>query len=126
MTAILDHLDQLRRPRLLIRAARIGAEEYRRDVSLPRLLGHGELPRSLVALARLIEDEAALDACRRAGDAGYSVIRHLDLMIAMIGEARIIRATQPAHAPARDAVTPAPIAALRPAPMPAPVLVAVS
>jgi hypothetical protein len=103
MTDILDHLDQLRRPRILIRAARIGADDYRRDIVLPRLLGHGELPGSMLALAKLLLSEAALDDCRRAGDTGYSVIRHLDLMIAMIGEARIIRAAHPAHLRARAA-----------------------
>ncbi|MDX1823033.1 MAG: DUF6477 family protein [Paracoccaceae bacterium] len=107
MTDLLDHLDHLRRPRLLIRAARIGAEDYRRETHLPRLLGHGDLPRSILALARLIESEAVLDDCRRAGDAGYSVIRHLDVMIAMIGEARIIRAAHPALV--RPRAAPAPV-----------------
>lgn len=112
MTDILDNLDQLRRPRLLIRAARIGAEDYRRDIFLPRLLGHGDLPGSMLALTMLMSSEAALDDCRRAGDASYSVIRHLDLMIAMIGEARIIRAAHPALVRPRS-------------PAPAPVLLAV-
>lgn len=112
MTDILDNLDQLRRPRLLIRAARIGAEDYRRDIFLPRLLGHGDLPGSMLALTMLMSREAALDDCRRAGDASYSVIRHLDLMIAMIGEARIIRAAHPALVRPRS-------------PAPAPVLMAV-
>lgn len=107
MTDILDHLDHLRRPRLLIRAARIGAEDYRRDSHLPRLLGHGELPHSMVALARLMSSEAALEDCRRVEDTSYSVIRHLDLMIAMIGEARIIRAAHPALVRPRTAA-PAP------------------
>lgn len=101
MTDILHRLDHLRRPRLLIRAARIGAEDYRRDIQLPRLLGHGALPRCAVALERLMETEAALDICRRAGDAGYSTIRHVEVMIAVIGEARILRATHPALVPER-------------------------
>ena len=96
MTDILHRLDHLRRPRLLIRAARIGAEDYRRDIHLPRLLGHDSLPRGAVALARLMEVEAALDECRLTGDAGYSTVRHVEVMIAVIGEARILRATHPA------------------------------
>ncbi len=55
MTDILKKLDSLKRPRLLIRAARIGMAEYRRDVHLRRHLGQGPLPRSGAALARLVE-----------------------------------------------------------------------
>lgn len=95
MTDILLRLDRLRRPRLLIRAARLGAEEYRRDLHLPRLLGRGALPRSLVALERLMELEASQDAARLNDEAGYSIMRHVETMIAVIGEARILRATLP-------------------------------
>jgi hypothetical protein len=95
MTDILLRLDGLRRPHLLIRAARIGAEEYRRDIHLPRLLGRGALPRTLAALEQLMELEAAQDAARLRDEAGYSVMRHVEMMIAVIGEARILRATSP-------------------------------
>ena len=102
MSEILHRLDQLRRPRLLIRAARIGAEEYRRDVPLPRLLGHGALPRHITALSRLMEIEAALNDSRRADAADYSAIRHVEVMIAVIAESRVLRATHP-HLTARPA-----------------------
>ena len=95
MTDILLRLDRLRRPRLLIRAARLGAEEYRRDLHLPRLLGRGALPRSLAALQQLMDLEAAQDEARRQDAAGYSIMRHVETMIAVIGEARILRATLP-------------------------------
>ncbi len=55
-------LATLHRPRLLMRAARIGAAEYRRAGHLPRLLGYGMLPRPGPALMRLIEMEAELEA----------------------------------------------------------------
>ena len=95
MSDILDRLDALRRPRLLIRAARIGAEDYRRDVHLPRLLGQGALPRSNATLHRLMEIEDGLNASRRAGEASYSAIRHVEVMIAVIAEARVLRAMLP-------------------------------
>ncbi|MDX5383162.1 MAG: DUF6477 family protein [Rhodobacterales bacterium] len=95
MNDILHRLDALRRPRLLIRTARIGAEDYRRDVHLPRLLGHGGLPRNASALERLMEIEAVLDQSRRDGATGYSTIRHVEVMIAMMGEARLLRALHP-------------------------------
>ncbi len=93
MQDILGMLTALRRPRLLIRAARIGMEDYRRDHHLRRLLGHGALPRSGAALLRLMEMEADLNDLRRQNNASYSVINHVDLLIAMMAEAQILRNT---------------------------------
>ena len=91
MRDLLGMLQSLRRPRLLIRAARIGAQDYRRDPHLHRILGYGALPRSGVALMRLMEMEADLEDRRVAGDAGYSISRHVEVLCAMMGEARILR-----------------------------------
>ena len=85
-------LETLRRPRLLIRAARIGAEDYRRNAHLHRVLGATCLPRSTQALQRLIDLEADLDMGRRDGSASYSISRHIEVLIAMMGEARLLRA----------------------------------
>ncbi|WP_370311319.1 DUF6477 family protein [Sagittula sp.] len=91
MKDVLGMLSDLRRPRLLIRAARIGAQEYRRVPHLRRVLGFAALPRSGVALMRLMEIEAELDERRRGGDAAYSVSRHVEVLTAMMGEARLLR-----------------------------------
>lgn len=96
MQDLMTMISAMRRPRMLIRAARIGAQAYRRDRHLRRLVGYGDLPRPAAALLRLHEIEADLDAQRRADDAGYSVARHLDILIAMIGEARMLDATRAA------------------------------
>jgi hypothetical protein len=95
MQDILSMLNALHRPRLMMRAARIGAENYRRSSHLPRLLGYGVLPRHGAALLRLMEIEAELETQRALSDAGYSLIRHVDVLIAMVGEARVLRATRP-------------------------------
>lgn len=95
MNDILGMLNQLRRPRLLIQAARAGVEDYRRDPHLRRLLGYGAAPRSGAALMRLIDIESNLNEKRRAHDTGYSLIAHVDVLIAMMGEARLLRAAYP-------------------------------
>ncbi|MDC0343505.1 MAG: DUF6477 family protein [Aestuariivita sp.] len=98
MQDVLGMMDRLRRPPLLIRAARMGAEDYNRDSHLQRVLGYGQLPRSADALIRLMQTEAVLNDKRKAGDAAYSLIKHLDLLIAMVGEARVLRASQQGRA----------------------------
>jgi uncharacterized protein DUF6477 len=95
MQDLLSMMSTLHRPRLLVRAARLGSRDYRRDCHLPRLLGYGTLPRSAVALMRLMEQEREINESRLSDDAGYSLPRHLDILIAMMGEAQRIRATQP-------------------------------
>ena len=94
MQDILSMLNALHRPRLLSRAARIGAEDYRRAAHLPRLLGYGQLPRHGNALMRLMEIEGELNTLRLGEDSSYSLLRHIDVLIAIVGEGRILRAAQ--------------------------------
>ena len=91
MQDLLSMMASLRRPRLLVRAARCGAAEYRRDRHLQRLLGYGALPRPAIALMRLMDIERELDHQRRSDDTAYSLVRHIDILIAMMGEAQLIR-----------------------------------
>ncbi|KHA52270.1 DUF6477 family protein [Sulfitobacter geojensis] len=104
MQDILTMLNTLHRPRLMMRAARIGAQDYRRAAHLPRLLGYGVLPRHGAALLKLMDIEAALEEQRTQSDASYSLIRHLDVLIAMVAEARILRRAQAPAQPQAPAV----------------------
>ena len=81
----------MRRPPLLVRAARIGSEDYRRSRHLPRLIGPQAAARPEEALARLIETEEPVDEARRAGTASYSSARHVELLSAIIAELEIAR-----------------------------------
>ncbi len=103
MLDIQTRLKALRRPALLIRAARHGAPEYRRAQHLPRLLGYGALPSPGAALAALMDIEEALETRRRAGDAAWSAARHVETLIALMVEARLARPDTP-----KDAVPAAP------------------
>ena len=94
MTDLLTLLNQLRRPKILIQAARFGMIEYRREASLRRLLSATQLPGNGAALAALMEIEGELEDQRRIDDASYSPARHVEVMIAIMGEARFLRAAR--------------------------------
>ncbi|MGY3436584.1 MULTISPECIES: DUF6477 family protein [unclassified Marinovum] len=91
MQDALTTLRQLRRPRLLIRAARAGLLEYRREVHLARCLGGPAPRRSGAALIRLIEIESDLDTARLKRCASYSVAQHVEVLVSMMGEAQLVR-----------------------------------
>ena len=74
----------LRRPRLLMSAARHGMVDYRRARDLLRLLGY--CPNAAVAVADLAEMEAATEAARRAGSPSWSCTRHVEVLIALMAE----------------------------------------
>jgi hypothetical protein len=89
MTDIRIMLANLRRPRLLMRAARFGLGEYRRERDLRRLVNPSASPE--VTVPHLLSVEEALEAGRLAGDAGYSPARHIDVLIALLAEAQLLR-----------------------------------
>ncbi len=90
MQEINRKLGALRRPPLLVRAARLGVPGYVRSTALPRLIGPGPLPSVREALARLIEIERAQDAARRGGAVTYRAAHHVAVLIAVMGEARLL------------------------------------
>lgn len=87
MQDLFSRVRLLRRPRILARAARLGAQSYCRQRDLRRVLGHWLLPKPAVAALRLLELEQDLNTARKADDPGYSMIRHVDVLIALVGEA---------------------------------------
>jgi len=92
MTDLLTLLDRRRRPPLLIRAARIGVTDYRRETALRRHLNGARPPGHDAALGALMEIEEEQEQARRTRAAGYSPARHVDVLIAVMGEARLLRA----------------------------------
>ncbi len=90
MTDFQRFLSEVKRPRLLVRAAKLGMCQYNRSRDLKRLMREAVVPAPERAMARLIDEEALLEESRRAGGATYSLARHIDLLIAMMAEARLL------------------------------------
>ena len=90
MTESLNRLAGLARPRLLIRAARAGLAHYHRNRDLARIL-RGPAPADPeAAIDALLEREAAIEQRRRAHDAGYDLGGHIEVLIAVMAEARLL------------------------------------
>lgn len=90
MTDFSAVLKDLRRPQLLIRAARHGLCDYRRDRDLRRLMRLSTLPSPDRALGALVAEEAEIERNRQSGDARYSVARHIEILIALMAEFRLL------------------------------------
>ena len=84
-----ERLQDLRRPRLLVRAARFGLSDYDRERDLRRVFGPGTTPAPGRAMGRLLDREAGLAEIRKAGGAGYSAARHVEVLTALMAESSI-------------------------------------
>ncbi len=90
----LKALKSLHRPRLLIRAARFGIADYNRDRDLKRLMKVMTPPPPAKALDGLLAAEAEAEENRTKGAAGYSVARHVELLIALMAESLLLSSQQ--------------------------------
>lgn len=90
MTDALTLLATLRRPRLLIRAARLGLADYNRERDLKRVMRTPAAPPTKAAVDKLMAVEAELEINRCEGGASYSVARHVEVLIALMAEARLL------------------------------------
>ena len=88
MTDFATMLSALRRPKILIRAARCGVVDYRRDRDLKRLLRQSAAPAQ--AIGSLLAEEKRLEDTRTAGEATYSIQRHVAVLTAILAEARLL------------------------------------
>lgn len=88
-------LANLHRPRLLIRAARFGLQDYNRDRDQKRVLRTSTVLSPQQAVNGLMQQEAQLEETRQNGDATYSITRHVDVLIALMAEARLLPASTP-------------------------------
>ena len=95
MCQISTDLAALRRPELLVDAANKGTSQYRRRRDLRRMLRVAIPSTPRAALEKLLPIEAALEMRRRTADKNYSFARHVDILVALVAEARSFRQIKP-------------------------------
>ncbi|GGA24120.1 DUF6477 family protein [Neptunicoccus cionae] len=82
-------LSNLRRPKILISAARLGLAQYRRDSDLRYITGTSRTPTRDLAIETLLRREALMETDRKEGAAGYSIQKHIRVLTALLGEFRL-------------------------------------
>jgi len=90
MFSTITILENLHRPKILVRAARIGLMDYNRERELRRLTRSIKIVSIEETLDRLLSQETDLEEARRNGDACYSIQQHIRVLTAVLAEARLI------------------------------------
>ena len=88
MTDLTTQLTDLRRPRLLIRAARHGLSSYRRSRDLQRISGQSQSASPRTVVEALMMQEHQVERTRKSQDGTYSAAKHIELLIAIMAESR--------------------------------------
>ena len=83
-------LKNLKRPKLLVRAARFGIDDFCREQSLKRILKTDHMPKTREALIRLIDIEATMDEERKTKEASYCLAQHIEVLTAIMFEQRLL------------------------------------
>ena len=91
MRDIFSLIHELKRPPLLVRAARFGLDDYQRAQHLRRALQSDDLPGPGAAVMRLLDIERDLNDARLSRSGAYSVARHVDVLIAVMAEANLMK-----------------------------------
>ena len=86
MTDLATFLSQIRRPKLLVRAARMGLLNYRAERDLPAAASRSKPAERVKSL---LDEEERLEAGRKSGDSAYSIQSHVGILTALIAEARL-------------------------------------
>ena len=90
MKDLYSFIAKLRRPRILVRAARHGLGDYNRKRDLARLTGQSTKTRSAAIVENLIAQEEQLEEFRRRGDSTYRAAKHIELLVALMAECRLL------------------------------------
>jgi hypothetical protein len=88
MTDLSTQIADLRRPRLLVSAARHGMTNYRRTRDLQRIAGQSQRATPHAVVESLLHQEEQVEQTRLAHDGTYSVNKHVELLIALMAESR--------------------------------------
>ncbi len=82
-------LSSLKRPKILINAARLGMADYNRDADLRFIVKTNQTPTHEAAIETLLTREGELEDNRKNAQASYSVHEHIRVLSALLAEVRL-------------------------------------
>ena len=94
MKDINSYINDLKRPSLLVRAARHGIDSYDRNRHLGKYVDLTPLPGPGVALMKLFEIEREQNTARKLKSGTYAPADHINMLVAIMAEAQLWRASR--------------------------------
>ena len=82
-------LSTLKRPKILIKAARIASQTYRRSRDLSRVLGYSYPTSESLIRQKLFDLEHMINQKRRLSDASYDLKTHVQVLSALLAEVTV-------------------------------------
>ncbi len=89
MQDLRTRVNALKRPKLLVSAAKFGLDTYKRNRDLKLILAVDTLPKIGATMHLLLETERDLERQRQEQSAHYSYLRHIEVLTAVIAEATL-------------------------------------
>lgn len=74
------------RPKILMQAAKIGLQTYRRETDLKKILGSRGTSDQNQIISQLSDREIELEEARKNGNAAYDMNKHIQIMTALLQE----------------------------------------
>lgn len=82
-------LANLKRPKILINAARLGMADYDRNADLRFIVKTSQTPNLEAAIETLLSREGELEDNRKNAQASYSAHEHIRVLTALLAEVRL-------------------------------------
>lgn len=89
MSQFQKRLSNLKRPKILIKAAKIASQTYRRSRDLSRILGYSHPTLDSSIHQQIFDLEHSINQKRRLGDASYDLKTHVQVLGALLAEVSV-------------------------------------
>lgn len=90
-----DVLNSKRRPKILLKAVGQACKLYSRDRDLSKIIHTTGRIDSTRLSERLLDREECLDQARRTGCASYNLGKHIQILVALVEEIKLIKRSYP-------------------------------
>ncbi len=90
----IEIFQKILRPKILMQAAKIGLQSYRREIDLKKILGARTLSDCNDNISQFSDREIELEEARKSGNAAYDMNKHIQIMTALLQELYLLPKTR--------------------------------